>query len=109
MSARSSRLFAIIVSFFLSLLVSPALSDSVPIPNYSFEDPALPVAPPYASPTISNWQRLPVPSWWTQAGNTADAWNDCAGTFVNVNVPGNYIDNCDGTQAAFMFAHGSRL
>ena len=90
--------------FVFSLLASPALADSIPIPNYSFEDPALPAAPPYASPAISDWQKLPVPSWWTQAGYTADAWNDSAGTFVNVNVPGEYIDNCDGNQAAFVFA-----
>jgi hypothetical protein len=90
--------------FVFSLLAAPALSAPVPIPNGSFEDPALPLLPPYASPTISAWQKSPVPSWWTQAGYTADQWNDSAGTFVNVNIPGDYIDNCDGNQAAFMFA-----
>ena len=68
----------------LTLLASPALSDPVPIPNYSFEDPALPYAPPYAAPDIANWQKSPVPAWYTAAGYTAEQWADSSGTFVNV-------------------------
>jgi hypothetical protein len=92
-------LYALLV---LSLPAAPALSDSVPIPNGSFEDPALPYAPPFASPSISDWQKAPVPAWYTAAGYTAEQWADSSGTFVNVTYAP--IDNLDGNQLAFMFS-----
>jgi hypothetical protein len=102
MCARGGLLCMLMAFIFLSLLGSPARSDSVYIPNGSFESPAVPNAPPYASPNISDWQRLPVPTWWTSYGYTDDAWTQSSGIFVN--VPFAPIDDCDGNQLAFMFS-----
>jgi hypothetical protein len=84
------------------LLASPALSDVITIPNGSFEGPTVPMAPPYASPDIADWQRAPVPAWWTAAGYSAEQWTNSAGIFVN--VPFAPVDNVDKNQLAFMFS-----
>jgi len=86
----------------LSLLSSPALPQAITVPNYSFESPALADAPPYAAPEIDDWQKSPVPAWWTAAGNSAEQWTDSAGIFVNVSFAP--VAGCDGGQLAFMFS-----
>ena len=101
--ARSS-LLALLV---LPLLPSPALSQTVAItvPNYSFDSPALPYAPPYASPEIDDWQKSPVAAWWTAAGYSAEQWTDSAGVFVNVSFePVAAADGSYPAQLAFMFS-----
>jgi hypothetical protein len=98
-----ARRFIMLSALFVLLLpASPALSDVITVPNGSFESPTVPMAPPYASPNISDWQKAPVPAWWTAAGYTADQWTNSAGEFVN--VPFAPIDNIDGNQVAFMFS-----
>lgn len=75
---------------------------TVPIPNASFESPAMRVAP-YATTRIDNWQKAPAPGWWTQQGLSEDDWLNTAGVFWN--VPGSTrIDNLDGQQAVFLFS-----
>lgn len=71
----------------------------VNIPNASFETPVYRVAP-YATANITDWQKAPVPIWWSQP---EQQWNELAGVFYN--VPGDgHIDNVDGEQAAFLFS-----
>jgi hypothetical protein len=103
MLARGSLLSALIV---LSLLAAPARSQSLTVPNGSFESPYYAMVSPYAGPNIDVWQKAPAPGWWTAAGYSAEQWTDSAGIFVNVtNTPGiTPIDNCDGRQLAFMFS-----
>jgi len=60
---------------------------TIAVPNYSFETPTT----AFASPSIDSWQQLPNPGSFT------------SGVFTN--APGSgFIDNCDGTQAAFLIA-----
>ena len=99
MLARGSLLSALVV---LPLLASPVLSAPIAIPNASFESPYVDMVSPYATSSISDWQKAPVPAWWTGAGYSAQQWTDSAGVFVN--VPFQPIDNVDGRQAAFMFS-----
>lgn len=72
----------------------------IPVPNGSFESPALPVVPPYASPVISTWQKAAAPAWWLGSGYTAEQWDQSVGVFVNVGG----VANADQNQLAFMFA-----
>src|SRR5689334_541494 len=61
---------------------------TITVPNYSFESPTT----AFASPTIDSWQQLPSPGSFT------------SGVFTN--APGSgFIDNCDGTEAAFLIAN----
>ncbi|MGA2035920.1 MAG: PEP-CTERM sorting domain-containing protein [Thermoguttaceae bacterium] len=85
------------------LFASPVLSEMIPIPNGSFEDPTVGNAAPYASPDMSDWQKSPPPSWWAGTGASTDQWYQSVGTFLN--VPFEPIDNVDGNQAAFMFSN----
>ncbi len=105
MLARRSMFSALAVL----LLTSPALSDSISVPNYDFASPYVPDEPPYAAAGFSDWVQSPPPAWWTADGYTSQQWADSAGLFVN--VPYEWIDNLvpsGGTsvhqQAAFMFA-----
>jgi autotransporter-associated beta strand protein len=97
--ARWSPLLALLV---LPLLSAPAPAQPITVPNYSFESPALAYAPPYAAPEIDDWQKAPVPAWWTAAGNSAEQWTDACGVFVNVSFAP--VAGCDGNQLAFMFS-----
>ena len=89
-------------AFAALLLASPALADTIPVPNGSFESPDQAYEAPYASAGLDSWQQSPTPDWWLAMGYTAADWYDTAGAFLN--VPFNWIDNVDGRQAAFMFA-----
>jgi hypothetical protein len=74
------------------------------VPNNSFESPVVPPAPPYASPEISDWQKSAQPAWYDPSQNANTPWAYLFGEFFNVPFPGQFIDNCDGSQAAFIFA-----
>jgi hypothetical protein len=84
------------------LMARPAASAPIAIPNGSFESPYADMVSPYATSSISDWQKAPVPAWWTGYGYSAQQWTDSAGVFVN--VPFAPIDNVDERQAAFMFS-----
>jgi hypothetical protein len=50
------------------------------------------------------WQKAPQPASYNPADYNFTPWEYQMGEFYNVPFPGSYIDNCDGVQAAFMFA-----
>jgi hypothetical protein len=71
----------------LAAWAAPLQAGTIYLPNASFESPVT----DYAWPQIDSWQQTPS---WT---------NEESGVFLN--QPGtSFIDNCDGSQAAFLFA-----
>ncbi len=76
----------------------------VTVPNGSFESPELPFVAPYASTNIDQWQKPAQPSWYDPRQFSGAPWDSLMGEFYNVPFPGQFIDNCDGRQAAFLFA-----
>jgi len=74
------------------------------VPNGSFESPVVPPSAPYASPDMDAWQKSAQPAWYDPRQNADTPWAYLMGTFYNVPFPGQFIDNCDGAQAAFLFA-----
>ena len=101
---RTERGFAVVVAGVIMLAVAagPAQAGMISIPNASFESPVIPNVSPYATSTINDWQKAPVPSWWLDAGYPAQQWYESIGAFLN--VPFAPIDNLDQAQAAFVFA-----
>src|SRR5437899_2383215 len=71
-------------------------TETIPIPNGSFESPPT----TYATPFMDSWQKNPKPDWYDEGGG-AFLWTQLTGQFSN--QPPAYIDNCDGKQAAWMF------
>jgi hypothetical protein len=111
---RLVRRCGMMVLLVASALVSrPAVAAPIPIPNGSFESPSVPAVYPYVSLYIDNWQREPVPAYWTAPkplglGATAQNWHDTVGLYLNMPFDGNgdpapIIDNLDGAQGVFMF------
>jgi hypothetical protein len=82
----------------------PLQAGTIAIPNGSFESPVVPPVSPYAAPDMDYWQKSPQPGWYNPTNNYNTPWEDLMGTFYNALFPGTFIDNCDGTQAAFLFA-----
>jgi hypothetical protein len=81
------------------------------VPNYSFEIPNIGTNSPYAAPVLASWEETPQPSWYDPAYFGGSPWYYLVGTFYNLpdytNSSGtntSFIYNCDGTQAAFLFA-----
>lgn len=72
---------------------------SIPVPNGSFESPVT----PFVIVFIEGWQKSPKPGWFDETGGFL--WEQLTGLFKNP-VPGSsdYIENCDGAQAAWLFA-----
>jgi hypothetical protein len=76
-----------------------ARPQAVPVPNASFEGPAT----TFVDPTFERWTKTPRPAWYDESGGFA--WDQLSGVFRNPE-PGaaDHIVNCDGNQAAFLFA-----
>ena len=75
------------------------LTETIPVPNGSFE---LPVTT-YADPQIDSWQKTPKPAWYDESGGYA--WAQLTGVFLNSSVTNvDHIDNSEGNQALFLFA-----
>ncbi len=75
------------------------LADSV-VPNDSFESPFTDLA----APDMDSWQKAPQPLWYVDPTGMFP-WPDLTGQFMNTsNGSPNHIDNCDGNQAAYVFA-----
>ena len=72
---------------------------SVYVPNGSFESPET----VFADPGNDFWQESAKPVWYDEIAN--GPWDYLTGVFLNTptNDPA-HIDNCDGKQAAFLFA-----
>ena len=79
------------------------LVEEIIVPNNSFESPVVPEVNPYAIPDLNAWEKSASPVWYDPSQNYDTPWADLMGTFYN--APTNtFIDNCDGVQAAFLFA-----
>src|SRR5204863_9213428 len=96
---KMSLLFATV-----ALLAGTARGSVIYLPNNSFEQPPVPPVNPFAQPDLDYWQKAPQPSWYNPANYNFTPWEYNMGAFYNVPFPGSYIDNCDGAQAAYMFA-----
>lgn len=85
----------------LLLVRSGALmAGPITVPNASFETPGT----FFVSLIFDSWQRLPQPVWWDE--NASGPWTNLTGIFKNT-APGSadHIENCDGNQAAWLFAN----
>ena len=98
----SKRLTPAIATTFLSLLTMNLVNaGALAVPNASFEGPpAL-----FPSPNINSWQKTAKPDWYDE-GNAQFLWTQLTGVFRNQppTSTNNYIDNCDGLQAMWLFA-----
>ena len=74
------------------------------LPNASFELPVVPPESPFAVTNMVSWQKTAQPPGYDPATNNSAPWDSSMGTFYNVPFPGYFIDNCDGSQAAFLIA-----
>jgi hypothetical protein len=79
------------------------LVEGIAVPNFSFESPRVPPESPYAGPDMDSWQKTAQPFWYDPTNFFNTPWVYNMGTFTNVPFPGAFIDNCEGTQAAFVF------
>jgi hypothetical protein len=84
--------------------IAPLQAETIYIPNGSFESPLAPTNAPYAMPDMDYWQKSSQPAWYEPTNNYNTPWEDLMGTFYNAPIPSSFIDNCDGVQAAFLFA-----
>lgn len=86
----------------LLLARSGALSAGpISVPNASFESPTVFVL---VSTVFDSWQRTPQSARWDESAS--GPWTNLTGIFKNT-APGSsdHIDNCDGNQAAWLFAN----
>src|SRR5690242_12114785 len=95
------KLWAVIPAAVILLLgdTNFARAGLLVVPNGSFEAPlAL-----FPNPNIDSWQKPVKPDWYDESGPFL--WNQLTGLFRNQppDQP-DYIDNCDGTQAMWLFA-----
>jgi hypothetical protein len=76
------------------------LTETIDVPNFSFESPAA----TNVVPGIDSWQEAPQPS--TFDPNIFGAWENLAGVFANTAATNaDHIDNADGSQLAYLFAY----
>jgi hypothetical protein len=87
------------------------LVEDIYVPNYSFELPDIGTNSPYAAPVFDSWEESPQPDWYNPTNFGGSPWADLFGTFYNLpdftnsmGTNSTYIYNCDGVQAAFLFA-----
>jgi hypothetical protein len=75
------------------------LSSIIKAPDGSFESPVT----PFVDTRIDGWQKAPKPAWFDESVN--GPWDNLMGLFLNT-PPSDprHIDNCDGNQAAYLFA-----
>jgi hypothetical protein len=85
---------------------APLRAGTIPIPNASFESPVVPIELTPAIPDMDYWQKSPQPGWYDPSQHDNYPWDTRMGTFYNFHTPppDTFIDNCDGSQAAFLFA-----
>jgi hypothetical protein len=71
----------------------------IDIPNASFESPET----VFVDINIDSWQMPPTPFWYDESGG--NLWSQLTGVFLNLPPEDpDHIDNCDGKQAAWLFA-----
>jgi hypothetical protein len=83
----------------LMWLTGTAAAQRIEVPNGSFERPAT----LFAGVLLDAWEKFPKPDDYDESGPFT--WDQLAGAFKNT-PPGSFdhIVNCDGSQAAFLFA-----
>jgi len=97
---RSPRSIFLATLALVSSSIAPALAASISIPNGSFESPFATFG---VDPHIDSWQKTAQPPDYDPSGNYL--WEQLTGVFQNTtNTSPDHIDNCDGNQAAWMFA-----
>ncbi len=96
----SKNQIAILGSVITILYCTPvaSLADSIAIPNGSFESPST----PYVSINIDSWEKSAKPDDYVESGGFL--WSQLTGIFTNRPGTPDYIDNCDGNQALWLFA-----
>lgn len=85
----------------LTLGVNRVQAGAIYVPNGSFESPST----DFVDTQIDSWQELPKPSWYDESAY--GPWNQLFGVFLNTppdSQNNDHIVNCDGAQAAFLFA-----
>lgn len=99
MRFRRSGFIPSLLSLWMTLLPAAATAQSIDVPNGSFETPAT----LFAGVFLDAWEKFPKPDDYDESGPFT--WDQLAGTFKNT-PPGSFdhIINCDGSQAAFLFA-----
>jgi hypothetical protein len=76
------------------------LTETIEVPNFSFESPAT----PFVDTRIDSWQKPAQPG--TFDPNTFGPWDNLAGLFLNTpSTNADHIDNCDGNQLVYLFAY----
>ncbi len=90
---------------------APLRAGNIYVPNYLFELPNIGTNSPYAAPVLEDWEETPQPVWYNPTNFGGSPWSYLVGTFYNLpdytNSTGtntSFIYNCNGTQAAFLFA-----
>jgi len=76
------------------------LTETIDVPNFSFESQPT----PFADPRVDAWQKPPQPA--TFDTNIFGDWFNLSGVFANApSTNADYIDNADGAQLGFLFAY----
>jgi len=90
----------------LAVWVCPLQAGTISIPNASFESPVVPTNTTPALSDMDYWQKAPQPVWYDPSSFGGYPWDSLTGTFYNLHASptDTFIDNCDGTQATFLFA-----
>ncbi len=94
----------VVGSLALAAWTAPLQAGTIAIPNASFESPVVPIDQTPAIPDVDYWQKSPQPVWYASSPFGSWPWESRTGTFYNFPSPDTFIDNCDGSQAAFLFA-----
>jgi hypothetical protein len=94
------RLAAIVVGNLMLIAGAKNLqAASIYIPNASFESPQI----TFVSVNIDSWQKPAKPLWYDES--VWGLWDQLTGVFLNLpTTDPDHIDNCDGNQAAWLFA-----
>jgi hypothetical protein len=99
MEIRRQFVTTIVAIMTLAVGIDKLQGESVYIPNASFESPET----VFVDVTIDSWQKAPTPVWYDESGG--HLWSQLTGVFLNVPPEDDsHIDNCDGNQAAWLFA-----
>ena len=82
----------------LACCIGGLQSQTIFVPNGSFESPPT----DFASPFMDGWQKAPQPFWYT---DPFFPWEQLMGQFLNTsNGSPSHIDNVEGSQATYLFA-----
>ena len=76
------------------------LTETIDVPNFSFESQVT----PFADPRVDAWAKPPQPAGYNT--NIFGDWFNLSGVFANSpSTNADYIDNADGSQLGFLFAY----